>query len=830
MNANLNKLFVVMMACLITMVSDVWAAPSTMIGTKHVYPAFQVGVTGAWVTIGPEQIVKVERVDSGSPAEQYLKPGDLLLRVNDTSLKVVDPRVPLGLAVNAAEAAGGALRFHIEREGRQGSASVRIPRIGGYSESWPLHCQKSERIIRDHADWLAGLQRTNGWFVEKNTVHLNQVLAALFLLSTDDPKYASNVQRFAEALSRQVQARPGVSSWHLGYHLIFLSEYYLKTGDRGVLPVLEALSKLAADHQTSGGWGHGMSHVAPGYVGGGLMNSAGVTVFLGLTLARECGVTVSEEAFQRAVVFFYRMAGRGSIGYGDHRPQTHAASNGRNAVMACAFSLLDQECYQAASKHLAMMVADSYFVHELGHTGGGFNVLWRGVAVPHLPEGQTHRRKRHMEQLVWYYDLCRPYGGGFSMLPSPPITKRYTGRDWGHGLGLTYTAPLRTLRITGAPRTKHSVATPQLEPMPWGNQVDEVLLDSNHAKGYSETGLAPHEVMAKLKSGEGLTPAICANLMRHYNPAIRIQAARRLGETMSEDAYTHIQSALQDPDPRVRRAGCDAISGYQGFRRGGTGIGIPRETVSKWFVPHLETIIHKQTSGWWEIDGALWALAAAMPEDIRRNRDHIDRYAAHSEWYLRESAYWALIGLGTDIRGEEFLSLAKMYSRSSHIFERGSYGSGHKHILKLLKKQGVRLPDEVVANYVAMMGDQLYDASITAGYDEMRARHVCAHRVMTMLNRFVDPPYHLIVNDMVKYMDGWAPDIQESGWMIIGSKSQPGLARLAADLGDDAGPLIERFEYCLKQDYWNLNNKKHVAVYEVMRDAINDYKHRLSDQ
>jgi hypothetical protein len=794
------------------------------VGDDRVYPAFQVGVTGAWVRIEPGRKMFVEHVDEGTPADGKLKSGDQVLAANERPVDTTDPRVPLGTALTEAEAATGELKLLVKRNDNKLDVAFNIPVLGRYAERWPAGCKKSDKIIADHAAYLAQMQTEEGWIGKGDA--LWEVMGALFLLSTGDPAYHENIERYAKVLAAAVENKPSGSAWHLGYHLIFLSEYYLKTGDASVLPAIEAACKVAAQGQAAGAWGHGFSGVSVGYVQSGLMNSAGVTLFLGMTLARECGVTVHQEAWQRSLVFFYRMIGHGSIAYGDHRAEVSSDTNGRNAAIACAMSLLDGEVYQAAAKHYALMVADSYAAFEAGHTGGGFNVLWRGIALQHLPDSEMARKRQHdhMSQLAWYYDLCRLPDGGFAMLPSPPSEKRYTAEHWGRGLGLTYTAPRRTLRITGAPRTEHSKQTPPLDDLPWGVERDTVFLSSKHAKGFGQDTMLAHEVQTLVESKEPVASETLAKYLRHFNPYIRTRAARKLGAMNTEEAYDAIEAALEHADPRVRRAGYDAISQYHNWRRG-TASQMPKEVVSKRFAPYIDKTLGDPASAWWEIDGAFGALRAAMPEDIRHNREHIDRFNDHDEWYLRDSSYWALIGLGKDITGLEFLALAKRYNNSVSVFERNSMNGGIDH---LIRKERIDLDGEVVADYVDIVASQLYDAMLAAGYDKYAAGQEAAHRTMMVIADFKNPPYELIAHDLAKYLEGWTPsDNQHANWLITGNKWQPGLVKIANDLGRDAGPIIKGFEHCLQQDYWDLKPGKRnlqPAVYEAMQQAVDHYK------
>lgn len=799
-------------------------AGSGSVGDKNPYPAFQAGVTGAWVRIEPGRQMIVDRVEAGTPAKEVLEPGDVVVAANGRAIEGSDPRILLGTALTEAEAESGTLTLSLRRDGTEREAVVKVPVLGDYGGDWPTDCEKSSAIIVAHAKHLAWKQTEEGWIGEGGA--LWEVMGGLFLLSTGNPAHDEGLARFAEVLSASVEKNTSGSAWHLGYHLIFLCEYHLRTGDDSVLPAIEVACRKAADGQVAGGWGHGFSGVSVGYVQSGLMNSAGVTLFLGMTLARECGVTVHEEAWRRSLVFFYRTIGHGSIPYGDHRAEIYPDTNGRNAAIACAMSLLDGEPYQSAAGHLAMMVADSYASFEAGHTGGGFNVLWRGIALSHLPgtEEAADRRRQHMRQLAWYYDLCRLPGGGFAMLPSPPGEKRYTSEAWGRGLGLTYTASMRSLRITGAPRSRHSKPTPKLDGIPWGVERDAAFLSCEHAEGFGGDTMPAHEVQALAESREASPVGALSPLIRHFNPYIRTRAAWKLGAMNTDESYGAIAAALQHPDPRVRRAGCDAISQYHHWSRG-TAPKVPSEVVSERFLPGIEKILNDPEAAWWEIDGALGALRAAGAEGIRRNRAHLDRYGGHDEWYLRDSSYWALVGLGKEIKGPEFLELAERYNRSRSVFERSSMNGGIEH---LVRRERVELPDEVVAEYVGTIADQLQDTLYELGYDPFAARQEAAHRTMMVIADFKNPPYGRIATQLATYLEGWEPSgNQHANWLITGNKWQPGLAKIAEQLGRDAGPIIRQFERCLALDSWNLREDKRnpqPAVREAMQAAVDRFK------
>lgn len=800
------------------------ASLSAQIREDRPYPEFGIGVSGIRAAIEPGRIVTVQSTMPGSPAEGKVEQGDVILAANGQSLEVSDPRVPLGEALGQAEATDGRFVLTVRRGNAQQQVIIDIPVIGRYSDTWPLDCAKSQAIIAQTAQLLVEGQQDDGWFrIDGVDLRgdLMGCMATLFLLSTGETQYMPTVERFVKRLAQEAErAHQRSSAWHVGYQGILLAEYYLKTGDRSVLAGLENLCRLAAEGQAAGSWGHGFGPINPGYVQSGQMNSAGVTVFQMLALARECGITASEEAFQRALIFFWRMVGHGSVAYGDHRAEMHAATNGRNAKLACALAVINAEPYTTGAQHLAKMVAESYYAFEGGHTGGGFNVMWRGIALPLLHQADEALAQHHRDQLAWYYDLCRLPGGSFRMLPSAPNNAtRYTGRNWGYAVALTYTAPRRTLRITGAKPTQYSVRTPDLPELPWGTPRDLIFISREHAPGFGSDDEPPHVIREKLSPDPQVPAAYAERMLRHYNPFIRTRAAYTLASINDGDAHRAVARALQDNDPRVRRAACDAISRYTnwGMRIQGQ---FPQEVVSRQFVPGIERILRDPNAAWWEIDGALWALANAPPADIRRNGAVIRRHSQSEEWYLRTSAFWAVAGLGRQITSEEFLFLADMYVKSRHVYERGAYDSA---ITWLLNRQRAQIADQAVAEFVRRLGGLTQSVMIAKGYDDMAAYHEAIHRVMMTMARFNDPPYHVIIPDLVKYMQSWKPT-QHGAWLITGNNWQPGLVRVTAQMGPEAAPLIEAFRRCLNQFEWDENDRTHNNCREALDKAISDFE------
>lgn len=770
------------------------------ISETKTYPAFPLGPTGIIASIEPGFQVTVQSITPGSPAaNDTLEQGDILLAVSDKTLEDPDPRVTLGEAIGRAEAENGTLTFKFKRNNTVGQTSLKLPRLDAYRLTWPENCPKSRAIIDANARHLASSLQEDGSYQlpgpRLGPNDLKASLASLFLLSTGDDAHLPKIAKHAQALAVMAESRRnagGHINWQLGYQGIFLGEYYLRTGDKSVLKGLKEICDWAAEGQAAGGWGHG-ANPGPGYVQSGLLNHTSVPILCAMILARECGVDFDETAYVSAVRFLYRMAGHGCVPYGDHRAELWwSNTNGRNAMLACALSLLDEPRFKQASEHLALVVSDSYHQPEFGHTGGGFNVMWRGMATVHVPEERKHHYQRQMKTLAWYYDLARLPDGGFSMLATPPDNTRYFGRAWGAAIGLTYTAPLANLRITGAPRSKHSVNTKPIN-FSWGSEADLVFLSTKDAEGFGNEDAPPHEVYHQLigKKKNEVSEEFCAKHLRHYSPLVRTWAARRLKEMKR---VTPLEEAVGHSDPRVRRAVYDSISGYDNWGRPYKRTMSP-ETVSAKFLPAILKTLKDPKSSWWECDGALFALGCAQPNDIRANLPLILRYAKHEEWYLREAAFWAIVGLGKTITGEEFNHLSDIYGASRHVFARSSYDAGFRSIMKATKG---RIDQASMTKAVQTLGETTHKPGVMPGYGT-GGIHETTHRTMMVLKHFDPIVYEVMVDDFVTYLDLWEPYYQHSVWLITGSKWQPGIPKVLEGLGPKGKPIVQALKRVLER-------------------------------
>ena len=236
------------------------------------------GPVGIGITLTkPAFTMKIRNVEEGSPAAatEKLKKGQIIESINGKVLKDIDPRIILGNIITEAEATDGLIKLKIKDEGM---VTVKIPVIGAYSDTWPLDCPKSDKIVRNLADTLAKQEKPRWGSV-------------LFLLSTGNEKDLEVVRKW---MAEKEQIGNGTYSWHAGYLGIGVCEYYLRTGDESVLPMIKDMADSLKSLMYNGGWSGRPGAAFTYSTGTGQMAAAGVHSVTFLLLAKMCGVDVDD--------------------------------------------------------------------------------------------------------------------------------------------------------------------------------------------------------------------------------------------------------------------------------------------------------------------------------------------------------------------------------------------------------------------------------------------------------------------------------------------------------------------------------------------------------
>jgi hypothetical protein len=613
----------------------------------------------------PAFVMKIKSIEEGSPAATTgeLEKGQIIESINGEKLADIDPRFQLGQIVAEAEATDGKLRMMVKdkKDAEARPVTVKIPAIGRYSDSWPLHDAKSDRIVRDLADQLAEQQ----W---EGSIGI-QGLEMLFLLSTGREQDLEVVRQWAHKTVERYQDRdPTNYAWYIGYGGIPLAEYYLRTGDETVLPLLQELADHAKETQYLGGWA-GRGGVAWGYMGVGHLNAAGTNVLTFLLLAKECGVDVDKHTLHSALRQFYRFAGRGNNPYGDHHPNPGFIDNGKTGTlafaMAAAASLTpegEDSVYAQARDICAIkgFYTTSYMLH--GHTGGGIGEIWRGAAMGLMYHKRPKYYRQFMDNRKWFYDLSRRFNGRFGILGGGGYDQASGGKPWGIGMALSYTIPRKTLQISGAPDTPycHDYKLPE---QPWGTDADEAFLSIEPAErntdfipGQKKLTLADDSAAAILRrlNDKDVNPKTVRYYTHHHDYSVRKYAAERAaGVAQNRLGRAHWKSAppawgkqlildlLQSEDPRLRRAG------IAGLRQA------PNKLLNDRVFNLLAGMINAPNESWWVVEGALQVMQHSSADQLDPHVDRLLSWMEHDAWWLREAALSAVSPLVTDQRHYE---------------------------------------------------------------------------------------------------------------------------------------------------------------------------------
>lgn len=649
-----------------------------------------IGVTGLKVRIYRGVVVKVEGTEPNTPAAGKFKTGDIITGINNEALKGRNPFVLLGSALTKAEGTDGAMLFDVQ-DGKNASPSkvaVTIPVLGAYGATWPLHCNKSSKIIQQAAEYYATSKEfKNKYFAVKG---IGGALACLFLLSTGDDKYIPCVKEYFAQFLPNTKAI-GDHTWNNGYNGIACAEYYLRTGDKDVLPILEHFCEDAKSRQKFGcSWTHWGLGVNPRYVAGGLMNPAGAQVLTTLLMSQECGVAVDEKTLMGALRFWYRFAGHGTVPYGDHRPEGGLGSNGKDGMGAAAMIIAsgaqgDTTSYKKAKEYYSMSMLDSYPVLVQGHGDDGMgDAIWRGLTSSYLMESKSAEYRQVMQRLEWWYDLSRRPSGALGNATCQ--REEFDDEGTGAAVALSYTAPLKTLRITGAPRSPYAKDF-TLPKLIWGRPADLAFLSiADHPMyGASEPTHIPFWKYggAYHKSATDLKTVPRSDMLKnvyHRNYMIRVQAAKALRIV---GALDELEKLLRDPDPRIRRAGLDGIMDYNYW------FGMGRQTLkatelTPGMLEAIKKMLADPNEALWVVDGALMALSLAPAPEIQGCLPLIMPWTTHDDWWLRESSFMALLGLQKDdaLLVNVVPTLLTMMVNEYHTMPRERFTSQMQEVLK----------------------------------------------------------------------------------------------------------------------------------------------------
>ena len=408
--------------------------------TQHMGPT---GITGL---IAGTRAFTIKAVDEGSPAAGKLWPGDQVVGAGKMPfLKRVRFEFGAAIAEARTEKNKGQLVLMVRRKdgGRKlQRVTLQLDVVGPdtFSKTAPYKCPKTEALIKEAADYIVSKKARSPYG--------RLQIGLLGLLATGEDKYIKHVH---DHLHEVDWAKPdanlggGYVSWYWGYKNLILTEYFLLTGDKYVLPAIRKHTEAIAQGQDAAGiWGHSMHNPktgrAPGY---GAMNQPTMPLFISLILAKKCGVDSPRisgaiERTKNHYVSIYMH--KGSMKYGNHGPDNRNDynNNGSSASLAVALAAAG---HVEGARFFSRMAMAGYNGLESGHATYFFNVMWTGLGANIAgPDAMA----AYFKKTSWMIPMKVDWKGGYTY----ELEKGETLGNTGSYL-LTLCCGRRKIHITG---------------------------------------------------------------------------------------------------------------------------------------------------------------------------------------------------------------------------------------------------------------------------------------------------------------------------------------------------------------------------------------------
>lgn len=592
----------------------------------------------------PGMTMEIHNVEKGSPADDTgkLKKGQIIESINGTVLKDIDPRIILGDLITEAEAKDGKINLQIKGEG---NVLVEIPVMGSYSETWPVNCPKSDKIVRQLADIVAKDDKP-------------QWGSVLFLLSTGEEKDLDVVRKWMKGIETI-----GGMNWEKGYKGPGLCEYYLRTGDRSVLPVIKKMTEELKENMYNGGWsGRGKPAAFTYSTGTGQVHASGVNCITFVLMARLCGVEVDDYLLNESLQQFYRFAGHGNVAYGNGTPEGGFRDNGKTSGLAVAMAVAakltpkgEESVYADARDNSAMksFYATNWF--HAAHTGGGMGEIWHHGAMSLMREKRPIPYRSYMDTRRWVMDLSRRFDGsvgiaGMDDRYDRSATESSGGRAWGTYFALSYTYHRKHLQIWGAPRSQWA-KTFSLPDRPWGNAADDIFQSPEPIQGGDEIMLTMDFLMNEKVETHASLPVIQQlsapnlddeTLLKYIlHPEYDLRSLA-MDQVVKRDMVDLVVPLLQSEDPRLRQAGLLTLTGM--FK----GRAFSDDKISPEMFDLVGEMVDEPDESWWVAYHAIQVLGRAEPKRIGEHRDRLLEFLEYDSVWLQTAAVETLAKIATE--------------------------------------------------------------------------------------------------------------------------------------------------------------------------------------
>lgn len=333
---------------------------------------FNLGITGARAKLSKDRKnLVVTYVFEDTPAYKNIQVGDIIIGINKKNFdKAYDsnkfgeegPLIDFGNALEEIQrpqkkSKMNILQLEVLRGGKKITIDLKIStKYGEFSDKFPYDCPKVDKILEELYVYLLSSQKGNGSWGRFN----DTTFATLALISSGRPEHLKAAEKGVRSFINDKTT--WLPIWKNTFSGIVMSEYYLKTGEKWILPELEKIRDWLEDAQYMklshrgrtdetpriygksptkkhdllriGGWWHHL-----GWGGYGPMSITTGQAVLALSLIKRCGIDVDMSRLEAGYSFLERATNAcGFVAYHDdaNKKSKRGGPLGRVGVTALA--------------------------------------------------------------------------------------------------------------------------------------------------------------------------------------------------------------------------------------------------------------------------------------------------------------------------------------------------------------------------------------------------------------------------------------------------------------------------------------------------------------
>ncbi|MCU0795485.1 MAG: DUF6288 domain-containing protein [Akkermansiaceae bacterium] len=406
-------------------------------------------------------------VRKGSPASKAkLKAGDVVVSVGGRPLPVNDlnpgwewfhhsHESVLGRSVEEVLAKGGkTLSVGVLRKGVEVTLELELPRTVAFSSLDPATDPEAARMLADMLEWLEENQDENGsWSGDiKRTT-----LGALAMLATGEPKHRRLAGKAVDWSLEQFptpEKHGNLGFWGGAYMGILYAEWHLATGDRKVLPHLDAMRDWAYNGRHPSKWevpalGHGPDGLP--YDQKALVAPA-CHLLVFEALAKRCGM--KSKLWEMLMPYMElawsdpKQGGHGALGYNQsYKDLDEFFSRSGLFAMACDLRGERSDMRDAMAKIMVERHPWLRNSHAYGEPGGSLGLLALNLVKP-------ADYQKVIREYAWWFALAWEPGYGLHFT-QPHMGAPYMGEDdlFNVAYALVLQGPKKSLHLTGKDRS-----------------------------------------------------------------------------------------------------------------------------------------------------------------------------------------------------------------------------------------------------------------------------------------------------------------------------------------------------------------------------------------